>query len=57
MSAADEAIAAGFADAKAPMEDLFDRAKSLAVSLATKEPGIFANLKQTYFGSMAKALQ
>jgi hypothetical protein len=34
-----------------------DRAKSLAVSLATKEPGIFANLKQTYFGSMAKALQ
>jgi enoyl-CoA hydratase/carnithine racemase len=53
---ADEAIAAGFADGKASLEDLLDRAKSLAVSLATKEPGIFANLKQTYFGVIANGL-
>lgn len=55
--AADEAIAAGFADAKAPMEHLLEAAKGLAVSLATKEPGIFKTIKQTYFAGMANGLK
>jgi enoyl-CoA hydratase/carnithine racemase len=53
---ADEAIAAGIADGKAPMEELLDQAKALASQLATKEPGIFKTLKQTWFGPMAGAL-
>ena len=55
--AADEAIAAGFADGKAPMEGLLDAAKALAAKLATKEPGIFKTIKQSYFASMAAGLQ
>lgn len=55
--AADEAIAAGFADGKAPMEGLLDAAKALATNLATKDPGIFKIIKQNYFGSMAAGLQ
>jgi enoyl-CoA hydratase/carnithine racemase len=55
--AADDAIASGFADGKASMENLLGAAKELAVNLATKEPGIFKTLKQTYFGAMAKGLE
>jgi enoyl-CoA hydratase/carnithine racemase len=53
---ADEAIAAGIADGKAPMDELMEQAKALASQLATKEPGIFKTLKQTWFGPMADAL-
>lgn len=53
---ADEAIAAGIADGKAPMENLQEQARALASQLATKEPGIFKTLKQTWFGPMAEAL-
>ena len=53
---ADEAIAAGIADGKAPMENLQEQARALASQLATKEPGIFKTLKQTWFGHMAEAL-
>jgi len=52
---ADEAMAAGIADAKAPAEALLDQAKNFAGQLATKEPGIFKTLKQTWFGPMADA--
>jgi enoyl-CoA hydratase/carnithine racemase len=54
--AADEAIAAGIADGKASMDELMDSARELAGQLATKEPGIFGTLKQTWFGPMADAL-
>ena len=53
---ADEAIAAGIADGKAPMDELMEQAKALASQLGTKEPGIFKTLKQTWFGPMADAL-
>ncbi len=53
---ADEAIAAGIADGKASMEELLDQAKILAGQLASKEPGIFKTLKQSWFGPMADAL-
>lgn len=53
---ADEAIAAGIADGKAPMDELLHHAKALASQLGTKEPGIFKTLKQTWFGPMADAL-
>ena len=53
---ADEAVAAGIADGKAPMEELLDQARALATQLGTKEPGIFKTLKQTWFGPMAEAL-
>ena len=53
---ADEAIAAGIADSKAPMDELMEQAKTLASQLGTKEPGIFKTLKQTWFGPMADAL-
>ncbi len=53
---ADEAVAAGIADGKAPMEELLDQARSLAIQLGTKEPVIFKTLKQTWFGPMAEAL-
>ncbi|MEP5765104.1 MAG: enoyl-CoA hydratase/isomerase family protein [Halieaceae bacterium] len=53
---ADEAIAAGIADGKAPMDELLEQAKVLASQLGTKEPGIFQTLKQTWFGPMADAL-
>ena len=54
--AADEAIAAGIADGKAPMDELMEQARALASQLGTKEPGIFKTLKQTWFGPMADAL-
>lgn len=54
--AADEAIAAGFADGKASADNLLATAKELATNLATKEPGIFKSIKQTYFGPIAKGL-
>ena len=54
--AADEAIAAGLADGKASADALMDEAMALATALATKEPGIFKTLKQTWFGPMAEAL-
>lgn len=53
---ADEAIAAGIADGRAPMDELITQAKALASQLGTKEPGIFRTLKQTLFGPMAEAL-
>ena len=53
---ADEAIAGGIADGKAPEQQLLVQAMSLAGELATKEPGIFKVLKQTWFGPMAEAL-
>lgn len=53
---ADEAIAAGMADGKAPVDELLGEARALAANLATKEPGIFKTLKQTCFGPMAEAL-
>ena len=53
---ADEAIAAGIADGKAPMDELLEQAKALASQLGTKEPGIFKTLKQIWFGPMADAL-
>jgi enoyl-CoA hydratase/carnithine racemase len=53
---ADEAIAAGIADGKAPMDELLEQAKALASQLGTKEPGIFKTLKKTWFGPMADAL-
>ena len=53
---ADEAIAAGIADGKATADELLASAKALAGQLATKEPGIFKTLKQTWFGPMADAL-
>jgi len=53
---ADEAIAAGIADGKFSVDELHDSAKNLAGQLATKEPGIFRTLKQTWFGPMANAL-
>ncbi len=55
--AADEAIAAGFADGKAPMEGLLDAAKALATNLATKGPETFKIIKQNYFGGLAAGLQ
>ncbi len=35
---------------------LVEQAKALATRLATKEPGIFKTLKQTWFRPMANAL-
>ncbi|QFU76635.1 enoyl-CoA hydratase/isomerase family protein [Halioglobus maricola] len=51
-----EGMAAGIVDSKASAETLLDQAKALANKLATKEPGIFKTLKQTWFGPMADAL-
>lgn len=53
---ADEAVAAGIADGKAPEDELLVEAKSLATQLGSKEPGIFKTLKQNWFGPMAEAL-
>ena len=54
---ADEAIVSGLVDAKAPMDELFTAAKDLATNLATKEPGIFQSIKQTYIGPIVEGLQ
>ena len=53
---ADDAIVAGIADGKAPLDELLEHAKALARQLGTKEPGIFKTLKQTLFGPAADAL-
>jgi len=53
---ADDAIAAGIAEGKAPAEALLEQAKALATQLGTKEPGIFKTLKQGWFGPIADAL-
>ena len=55
--AADDAIAAGMADGKAPLENLLAAAKELATNLATKDPAVFKAIKRTYFGNMADALK
>jgi enoyl-CoA hydratase/carnithine racemase len=47
--AADDAIAAGLADGKAPEADLLAEAKKLASSLAGKERRIFKTLKRTLY--------
>ncbi len=53
---ADDALVAGIIDGKAPVDELLEQSVALASQLATKEPGIFKTLKQTWFGHMAKAL-
>lgn len=53
---ADEAVTAGIADGKAPVDELLEQARALATQLGTKEPGIFKTLKQTWFGPMTEAL-
>jgi enoyl-CoA hydratase/carnithine racemase len=47
--AADDAIAAGFADAKAAEHDLLPQAKALALTMASKERQIFKTLKHTLY--------
>ena len=53
---ADDALVAGIIDGKAPVDELLEQSVALASQLATKEPGIFGTLKQTWFGPMANAL-
>jgi enoyl-CoA hydratase/carnithine racemase len=53
---ADEAIAAGMVDTKASSETLLRSALELAKTLASKEPGIFKEIKQTLYGKLAKKL-
>ena len=53
---AEEAVAAGIADAKYSQEELLDQACALALELSGKEPGIFKTLKETWFGPIADAL-
>ena len=55
--AADDALAAGFADGKASGDSLLDEAKALATNLSTKERGIFKSLKQDWFAEMAEGLR
>jgi enoyl-CoA hydratase/carnithine racemase len=50
---ASEAIVDGLVDSTAPSEYLLAKATELAVSLASKEPGIFKTLKQTLYGDLA----
>ena len=52
---AEEAVAAGLADAMASEEELLGKAKEMAAALATKERGIFGKLKQTLNASAAAA--
>lgn len=52
--AADEAIAAGFVDAKADEAGLLDEAKKLAGTLASKERRIFTTLKRQLNAEAAK---
>ena len=54
---ADEAIAAGFADGKAPAEQLLSRATELAQDLACKEPSIFKAIKQAYYAPIVEGLK
>ena len=54
---ASEAIASGFADDKAPEQDLLSTAIKLASSIAGKERRIFKNLKKTLWSDVAAALE
>ncbi len=54
---ADEAMAAGFADGKAPQEQLLNRATQLATDLACKEPSIFKAIKQAYYAPIVEGLK
>jgi enoyl-CoA hydratase/carnithine racemase len=54
---ADQAIAAGFADGKAPAEHLLRVAMELATELAGKEPSIFKAIKQAYYAPIAEGLK
>jgi enoyl-CoA hydratase/carnithine racemase len=54
--AADEAIAAGFADGKAAESDLVGIAIKRAAELASKERGIFGTLKRTLWRDVAVGL-
>jgi enoyl-CoA hydratase/carnithine racemase len=54
--AADEAIAAGFVDAKAEIDALRARSLAYVTPLAGKERGIFRSLKQTLWGDVGRAL-
>ena len=51
---AHEAIASGFVDASAPEAELLSDAKKLAAELATKERGIFGELKKTLWFDLAR---
>lgn len=51
--AADDAIAAGFCDAKASESDLLTEAKKIAAVLATKERGIFKAIKSDLYAEIA----
>ena len=51
-----EAVAAGYADGHAPEADLLAHAVKHAAELATKERGIFATLKKTLWGDVARGL-
>ena len=53
---ADEAIAAGFADAKAPETDLVAHAVKRAADLAGKDRGIFGTLKHALWADIAADL-
>jgi enoyl-CoA hydratase/carnithine racemase len=53
---ADDAIAAGFADAKAAEADLLSDAKTLVGSLASKQRRIFKTLKRTLYADIGAAL-
>ncbi len=53
---ADEAIAGGFADAKAPEAELLAKAVELAGSLAGKNRGAFKAMKATLWGDVARGL-
>ncbi len=54
---ADEAIAAGFADAKSANEALLDAALTMASELGAKERGIFGTIKQQLNAKTIDALQ
>ena len=53
---ADEAIGAGFADAKAPEAELLAKAVELAGSLAGKNRNVFRTMKATLWGDVARGL-
>lgn len=53
---ADEAMVAGLVDRKASSDDLLTKAKELATTLASKEPGIFKSIKQTFYAELAARL-
>jgi Delta3-Delta2-enoyl-CoA isomerase len=51
--AADDAIAAGFSDAKASESDLLGEATKVAATLAAKERQIFKSIKKELYGEIA----